>query len=82
MTSTQTDSGACAVTAVLSASGLPTNGFLFAGFLIVLVSFAGVSGYALYRMGQLREIFGDALDDPAQVRDLIHHGISYSTQCN
>jgi 16S rRNA (cytidine1402-2'-O)-methyltransferase len=25
--------GACAVTAVLSASGLPTNGFLFAGFL-------------------------------------------------
>ena len=26
--------GACAVAAVLSASGLPTNGFLFAGFLI------------------------------------------------
>ena len=26
--------GACAITAVLSASGLPTNGFLFAGFLV------------------------------------------------
>ncbi len=26
--------GACAVAAVLSASGLPTNGFLFAGFLV------------------------------------------------
>jgi len=24
-----------------------------------------------YRMGQLREIFGDALDDPARVRDLV-----------
>ncbi len=30
---------------------------VFAGFLIVLVSFAGVSGYALYRLGQLRESF-------------------------
>ena len=30
--------GACAVTAVLSASGLPTNGFLFAGFLIAKTS--------------------------------------------
>ncbi len=30
--------GACAVAAVLSASGLPTNGFLFAGFLIAKTS--------------------------------------------
>ncbi|MBW8781602.1 MAG: 16S rRNA (cytidine(1402)-2'-O)-methyltransferase [Verrucomicrobia bacterium] len=30
--------GACAVTAVLSASGLPTNGFLFAGFLVAKTS--------------------------------------------
>ena len=30
--------GACAVVAVLSASGLPTNGFLFAGFLIAKTS--------------------------------------------
>ena len=29
---------ACAVAAVLSASGLPTNGFLFAGFLIAKTS--------------------------------------------
>ncbi|HTJ79778.1 MAG TPA: 16S rRNA (cytidine(1402)-2'-O)-methyltransferase [Rariglobus sp.] len=30
--------GACAVAAVLSASGLPTNGFLFAGFLVAKTS--------------------------------------------
>jgi 16S rRNA (cytidine1402-2'-O)-methyltransferase len=30
--------GACAVVAVLSASGLPTNGFLFAGFLVAKTS--------------------------------------------
>ncbi len=30
--------GACAIAAVLSASGLPTNGFLFAGFLIAKTS--------------------------------------------
>jgi hypothetical protein len=24
-----------------------------------------------YRMGQLREIFGDDLDDPTKVRDLV-----------
>lgn len=30
--------GSCAVAAVLSASGLPTNGFLFAGFLIAKTS--------------------------------------------
>jgi 16S rRNA (cytidine1402-2'-O)-methyltransferase len=30
--------GACAVAAVISASGLPTNGFLFAGFLIAKTS--------------------------------------------
>ncbi len=30
--------GACAVAAVVSASGLPTNGFLFAGFLIAKTS--------------------------------------------
>lgn len=30
--------GACAVAAVISASGLPTNGFLFAGFLVAKTS--------------------------------------------
>lgn len=33
--------GACAVAAVLSASGLPTNGFLFAGFLIAKTAARG-----------------------------------------